>query len=137
MYSKKIPAEMKQIVLILNNCKNQEECLKKAYDIITNRYRGYRWATLTHFDNLFITDPERLWNKKILICTNLNHLLKITLIHTKFFTEADIQTKWTLIWFISLHQYLRVRVNGSKFINVDPWGKAYGVKFGGYSNGFH
>ena len=137
MYSKKLPVEIQQIVLILDSCKNQEECLKKAYDIVTKRYRGYRWATLTHFNNLFIHDPEKLWNKKTLICTNLNHLLKVILIHTKFFTKNDIRTKWTLIWLFSLHQYLRVKINGNKFINVDPWGKAYGVKFGDYSNGFH
>ncbi|MFC1608623.1 hypothetical protein ACFL2R_04240 [Patescibacteria group bacterium] len=137
MNSKNLPLEMQELISSLNNCKNQEECLKKAYDIITERYRGYRWATLTHFENLFTKDPEKLWNKRVLICTNLNHLLKTILIHTKFFTERDIQTKWTLIWLVSLHQYLRVKVNGNKYINVDPWGRTYGVKFGGYSNGFH
>lgn len=134
---KNLPQEMRAIVLILNKCKNKKECLKKAYKIITQRYRGYRWATLTHFSNIFIADPKKLWNKKILICTNLNHLLKIILVNTTFFNEDDIKTKWTLVWFISPHQYLRVKTGNNKYINVDIWGKAYGIKFGDYSNGFH
>ncbi|MDH4330582.1 MAG: hypothetical protein OEV93_03465 [Candidatus Moranbacteria bacterium] len=131
-----LPQEMQEIILELNKSTSKKECLKKAYDAMISRYRGHRWATITHLSNLFDYDPESLWNKKILICTNINHLMKILLINSKFFEEKDVEKKWTLIWFFSPHQYLRVHLENPGHINVDVWGKAYGVKFGEYSHGF-
>lgn len=131
-----LPLEMQGVIISLNNTKNKEECLKKAYAVMTSRYRGHRWATITHIGNLFITDPKKLWNKKILICTNFNHLMKILLINTKFFKERDVKKMWSTIWIFSPHQYLRVKISNLKYINIDIWGHAYGVKFGDYSHGF-
>ncbi|MBU2590291.1 MAG: hypothetical protein KJ939_01490 [Nanoarchaeota archaeon] len=38
--------------------------------------------------------------------------------------------------YISIHQYLKVKVN-SKYVIIDGWARIYGIKFGDYAHGFH
>lgn len=53
------------------------------------------------------------------------------------FTDDDIETRWTLLWFVSPHQYLRVRLDNEQWANVDVWANVYGIPFGDYAHGFH
>ncbi|MCK5021759.1 MAG: hypothetical protein KAR54_00730 [Candidatus Pacebacteria bacterium] len=133
-----LPEEMQKIIGELKQSKNKLDCLHKAYDALTAKHRGYRYATITHFSNLFIKNPNELWDKREkILCTNLNHLLKILLVGSGFFMDKDVKKKWTSVGYTSPHQYLRVKINDNQYINVDVWGKANGIEFGDYAHGFH
>lgn len=133
-----IPAGMQTAIKKFRRLKNKEECLRCAYDILAKKYRGKRWNTYTRFFKLFDTNLERIWNRGgFLHCTTLNYLLRILLVKSGFFKDEDLKLRWSMVWYISLHQYLKVRINPKRVINVDLWGKSYGIKFGDYSHGFH
>jgi hypothetical protein len=133
----KIPKSMQTTVNKLKKSKNKEDCLKKAYLIITKKYRGYRVRTYTHLWELFAYDLKDLWHRNgFLHCTNLNYLLRVLLIKSGFFKDSDVEPKWTLLYFFSPHQYLKVKVK-NKTINIGLWGKAFGIKYGDYAHGMH
>jgi hypothetical protein len=133
-----LPAAMEDAVANLKECKNQEDCLSIAYSLLTKKYFGARIKTYTHFFDLFIDDPNTLWQKNgFLHCTNSNHLLRILLLKSGFFRDEDISTLWTLIWYISPHQYLSIKMQDGRTINIDMWSKTYGVAFGNYAHGFN
>ncbi len=67
----------------------------------------------------------------------MNWLLKILLVGSGWFSEDDIRERWTLIWGISPHQYLTVRLKEGRVLHVDVWGRTYGVPFGDYAHGFN
>lgn len=111
--------------------------LQRAYEILDNRYWGQRWATLTRFPELFFTSETRLWPATgFMHCTNINRLLRSLLLASGYFREDDIRSRWTLIWFISPHQYLRVRAEG-RWIDIDVWARVFGIRFGDHAWGFH
>ncbi len=77
-----------------------------------------------------------LWNESgFMHCTNINYVLRTLLIKSGHFADDDIQIKWTIVWYISPHQYLRIKT-GDKYVNVDVWGYVYGIKYGEYAYGF-
>lgn len=128
---------MLKIISELKKSLDKKECLKKVYEILVTKYRGYRVKTYTKFFDVFKRDAGSLWNKNgFLHCTNINYLLRILLIKSDFFTENDIHLKWTQIWYISPHQYVQVHIDGA-WINVDIWGYTHGIKLGDYAHGFH
>ena len=117
---------------------SKEETLEATYELLTKKYRGYRIRTLTRLFDLFEDDITKLWSKNgFLHCTNMNYLMKIMLLGSGKFSEDDINFKWTTINFYSPHEYLQIRLDNSRWINIDMWGKAYGIKFGDYAHGFH
>jgi len=129
-----------QIVInkILKTAKNKEDCLKKAYAIITKKYQGSRLLTYLLLPKLITVNPNKLWNQSgFLHCTNFTYLVRILLVKSGFFTEEDIKLKWTTCFLVSPHQYLEVKLSKNKCINVDAWGHRYGVKLGNYSHGFN
>ncbi|MFH1191889.1 MAG: hypothetical protein V1655_00235 [bacterium] len=100
--------------------------------------RGYKFRTYLRWYEHFISDVDWLWEKSgFLHCTNFNYFLRILLVKSGFFQSEDIISTWTLLYGISPHQYLKIKINGQKFIAVDLWGKVYGIKFGDYAHGFH
>lgn len=132
-----LPEEMKMTINELSRSASQEECLKKAYAVMTARFHGLRGTTYFLFWRLFIKDAAKLWKQKgFMQCTNLNYLMRILLVKSGFFSEEDIELKWTAIWYFSPHQYLRIRLGG-KFVNIDIWGRHAGIEFGDYTHGFH
>lgn len=132
-----LPKDMQVVINKLKKSKNKEDCLKKAYDILSKKYRGYRVKTYTRFFDLFQSDLNKIWAKKdFLHCTTMNYLMRILLVKSGFFKDKDTKIKFSLVWYISPHQYLNVRLN-KKSVNIDLWGKAYGIKFGDYAHGFH
>ena len=112
--------------------------MRKTYSVLTKKYRGGRIKTYTRFFELFGFDAEKIWKKKgFLHCTNLNKLMRLLLARSGWFKEGDIRKKWTLIWYLSPHQYLRIRVGRDALVNIDLWGKPYGIQYGDYARGFH
>ena len=134
---KKLPSEIIDVVDDLRKSSSKEECLQKVYDLLGNKYQGARVQTYLKLPLAFKKDIYFFWNKKgFLHCTNMNYLARILLVKSGFFKEEDIILKWTLIWYISPHQYLKVKVAENKFINMDIWAKNYGINFGDYAKGF-
>lgn len=132
----KVPESMLSLIDELKESSSKEECLKKVYNVLTHKYRGYRVKTFTRFPEVFMTDINRLWGKSgFLHCSNINYIARVLLIKSELFTEKDIQQKVSFIWYISLHQYLRVNV-GERFINIDIWAHPYGTEYGNYAHGF-
>lgn len=107
------------------------------YSILVAKYQGYRIKTYTKLFDVFKRDIGTLWSKNgFLHCTNINYVMRTLLIKSDFFTEDDIHLRWTRIWYISPHQYLQIEVD-DKWINVDIWAYAHGIKFGDNAHGFH
>ena len=52
----KIPRQMHEAILQLRSCKDQQECLKKAHDIMTKKYRGHHFGTFLKFLKVFESD---------------------------------------------------------------------------------
>ena len=127
---KNIPDEMEEIIETLKKTTNQQECLKKAYEIITEKYYGGRIETYSHVFELLKFDISRIWGKTgFLHCTHQNQVLRILLIGSEKFEDDDIEFHWTSIWILSPHQYVTVRLENNKQIIVDCWGKTYGIKY--------
>jgi len=83
----KLPEEMEQTVKQLRNSVDKEDCLRKAYDIITNRYHGHRFVYIFKiFGALKNKTVNELWKHSgYLHCNFLNYLLRILLIKSGFF----------------------------------------------------
>jgi len=132
-----LPGEMQKIINEIKKSLNKEECLKMTYDILVAKYRGNRIKTYMKLFDVFKHYIDMLWSKNgFLHCTNINYVMRTLLIKSNFFKEDDIRLKWTLIWYVSPHQYLQVKVD-DKWINVDIWAYVYGIKFGDNAHGFH
>jgi len=133
-----LPQEIEIKIELLRQVNSQEECLQKAYELLIKKYHGNRLKTLTHFFELFSRSLEELWARDgFMHCTNLNWLLRTLLVRSGHFTEHDITAHWTLLWYVSPHQYLRVTMKDGRRVNVDTWAHTYGIPFGDYAHGFH
>jgi len=134
---KTLPTSLELEVQKLKQCENKEEVLNEAYDLLTKKYRGYRLKTITRIFDLFDINIGTMWSKNgFLHCTNMNYLMKILLLGSLKFSEDDIEFRWTLINYYSPHEYLRVRVKDNEWLDIDLWGKVYGIKFGTHAHGF-
>jgi len=130
---KKLPAGMEAVVSRLKKTKSKMQCLRLAYDLLVERFRGEKFYFLRKPSELFVTDLEKIWNTRTVInCTTANYLLRCLLIKSGKFSDKDIKSRWTLIWGISIHQYVKVDVDG-KIIDVDLWGHSNKIPFGEYA----
>jgi hypothetical protein len=143
LFSKKpipdeMPSSMQKVVNQLKRCRSREECARKAYDIVSTRFRAGKWSTYLRLFDLFRYDIDFVWNHKgFHHCTNLNYALRILLVKSGKFKEEDIIPKFTLVYYFHPHQYFKVNVGRGKIINVDVWGSYFGVPYGDYSLGFN
>jgi hypothetical protein len=132
-----LPEEMRKIVDDLKKFSGQDECLRGAYAILSEKYRGYRAKTYLRFFEIFTHDPKKLWQRNgFMHCTNINYLLRILLVGSGFFKEEDIRLKWTQVWFVSPHQYVQVKIGGN-WIDVDIWARPFEIKLGDHAHGWH
>lgn len=116
--------------------RNQRQALQIAYDIVTKHFKGKRFYTYLVIWKAFEKDPNCLWDRTgHMHCTHQNYLLRILLVRSGWFEESDIRLGHSLIWFISPHQYLKVRLDG-KWIALDPWNSTHGAALGQYASGF-
>lgn len=133
-----IPSEMEEVCSDLLKCKDQSEAVRRAYEIVTSRFAVSRLHTYLRLGALMDKNLHRVWHRtEYLHCTHLNHLMKVLLVHSGWFHSRDIRVRWTLIWGVSPHQYLRIRLNDGSNIAADPWGRTYGVPFGKYVSGWN
>lgn len=94
--------------------------------------------TYLRLHHLTIKDVNKLWRKNgFMHCTNVNYVMKFLLVKSGFFEESDIIQQWTQVWYISPHQYLKIRIKDNQFVNIDIWGKVYGINFGDFAKGFY
>jgi hypothetical protein len=130
--------EVDKAVRQIQRLSDKESALQKAYEIITTKYYGHRFKTLVKFPDIFSSGLDDLWNRSgFMHCTNQNYLLSLLLVKSGAFTEDDIKRKWTMLWGVSPHQYLKVKLNDNKIIDVDAWSAHCGIKFGDHAHGFH
>lgn len=132
------PLKIQQVIDGLKKTRTKQECLHKAYRLLTAKYHGNRLKTVTRFLELCPRSVDAVWARSgFLHCTNLNWLLRVLLVKSGHFTEEDIETCWTLLWYVSPHQYLRVKLDDGQQAKVDVWANVYGIGFGDYAHGFH
>ncbi len=125
-----------QAINHVSQSKSKKEALNTAFEIITSRYRGYRFSTYLLFWKAFQKDPNKLWQRTgFMHCTHQNFLLRVLLIKSGWFTEKDIRLGYSLVWYISPHQYLKIKID-KETIAADPWNHRFGVPLGYYAAGF-
>jgi hypothetical protein len=130
-----LPDGLRAEVNKLQKLETKQQVLDAAYGLLTQKYRGYRIKTVTRLPELFDVDIDHMWTKEgFLHCTNLNYLLKILLLGSGQFIEDDVTFVWTLIYFWSPHEYVHVQLE-DEWMDVDIWGKAYGIAFGDHARG--
>jgi hypothetical protein len=133
-----LPAGLQETVSRLRRARSRHECLRQAYAVLAEKYQGHSLETYTRLFDLFRHDPDSLWRRRGFIhCTGMNYLMRILLVKSGWFAEEDILRRWTLVWYLSPHQYLRVRLAPGSFMDIDIWGKAYGIALGDHAHGFH
>jgi hypothetical protein len=133
-----LPEGIAKVVEELKICRSQDECLSKAFEVLTSKYRGYKFKTYTKIWRVFETDLEKLWARSgFLHCHLMNYLLRILLVKSGWFRDEDLTLKISFIWYISIHQHLLVRMNDGRRIHADIWYAYYGKKLGDYAHGFH
>lgn len=124
-----IPASMMgKINEITKQAGSSEEFLKLAFNYLGGRYRSERLNTVKKFNYLFKPLNEVWQMSGYVPCTVSSYLLKIFLIKSGFFKEADIRRRHVFVNFI-WHQYLQVKVGG-KWINIDVGEKQRGLPLG-------
>lgn len=134
----KIPQGMQEAVAELQSLPSQEECLRRAYEIMTARFKGKRFKTVTRIPEIFSFNLEKFWNNPgFMLCHNMAWLLRILLVKSGHFKNEDLVGKWTQVWYISPHNYLKVKMRDGRVVNVDVWGANQGIKFGDYAHGIH
>jgi len=136
---KNIPEGMKKEILKLKKSKNKLSCLEKAYLVVAKRYYGSYLEAFWRFWKLFISNIFTIWNMKgkSMLCTHQNFVLRVLLVKSGCFKDSDIKIKWTMVGYISPHQYLMVHVGNGKWIYIDMWGSSKGIKFGDYARRLH
>lgn len=131
---KRLPKEIQIGCDALRNSPNQEIVLRRAYDLVSGRFRARRSRTYILIHKILSRDAERVWSRtNFLHCTHMNWILKILLVGSGWFKEADVSEHWAFVWYCSPHQYLRVRMHNGHEFAVDPWARTYGVPFGKYA----
>lgn len=130
-----LPVDMRLVVEHLDALPSQHECVRYAYALLTKKYRGRRIETFLRITDILNDDIHRIWAREgFLHCTNMNRVMCALLLNTQHFTRDDVGVKWTRLWFIFPHQYVRVKVN-DKWIAVDVWGFDHGIVLGDYAHG--
>ena len=130
----KLPSQMEEVVKRLKRLKSKKRVLEEAFNAVTFRFHGEKMAVITRFFNLFRKRANRLWKQPgVMHCTQQNYLLRIFLIKSGKFKEADIKQKLVMYKKISPHQYLQIRV-GNQWISADPWAvQGEGLPLGHYA----
>lgn len=128
--------DLQRAIKQVKQVSSKEEALKRAFALVVNRYRGYRFHTYLLFWKALETNPNKLWERTgFMHCTHQNFLLRTLLVKSGWFSEEDIHVGYSLIWYISPHQYLTVKVNNHT-VAADPWNYRFGASLGHFASGF-
>ncbi|MDD5253501.1 MAG: hypothetical protein PHG05_00145 [Candidatus Nanoarchaeia archaeon] len=135
----KVPAGMNVWIEELSKTKDQEECLYKAYDLVTTKWTGGKYKTYSRFNWLFVSNLDKIWHQKskYMYCMTFNYILRTLLVKSGCFDDKDIEQRISMVCIISPHQYLSVNLKNGGNVYIDAWARAYGVEFGDYTRGFY
>lgn len=129
---------MRELIGQMGRADSKAEALKIAYNELSSRYHGERIKTYSHIFSLLTHDINKLWKKKgFLHCNHINNLLITLLVGSGHFKKEDLKKRWTLVWYASPHQYMKVKLDNNTSVDVDIWGKNYGIPFGKHAYGFN
>jgi len=135
---KTLPKDVQKIVEKLKKTKTKMACLKIAYNEVGKKFHGEIFRVVTHFFHLYTGSFAKIWSKPgWLHCNTLNYLLRVLLVKSGKFKDSEIKVKWTMVYYISLHQYFRIKMDKNKYLNVDMWGRNHKIPLGAYSHGFY
>jgi hypothetical protein len=139
IFKQKLPTQtpeyFKKEFELLKACHTQEEALTKVYKIMTGRYKGRRiivWLTLYKM----LYPLKKVAKGGCYPCIVINYVTRLLLVKSGHFADNDITHKWSLVFFISPHQSLKVNLGSGKYTYLDIWSSSYGIKFGDYAKGF-
>lgn len=128
--------DIKHAIEHVRHASSKKDALERAFKLITKRHRGYRFRTYIFFWKILEANPNKLWQRTgFMHCTQQNFLLSVLLIKSGWFSEKDLQLGHSLVWYISPHQYLKVKINDT-VIAADPWNYRFGVSLGHFASGF-
>lgn len=120
----------------VKKAESKEDALKRAFETVTSRYKSFRFGTYLFFWKAWEKDPNRLWQRTgYMHCTQQNYLLRLLLIKSGWFGEEDIDLGYSLVGYISPHQYLKVYLD-KDILAADPWNAYFRVPLGSYAHGF-
>ena len=131
---------LKKAISRVKRASDLEDAMKTAaYEInkITEPSGGARFQTLPKIKRAFEKDPNILWSRKgYMHCTHQNYLVRILLVKSGWLKDKQITLGYSLIWYISPHQYLKIKLDKHKTIAIDPWNMNRGAKLGEYATVF-
>lgn len=132
-----LPESIERITQLVSQEKDKLSALKSAYNLVSEKFPGYRLGVFYNFWIIYYKDLHKLMKYNYLFCTQVNYILRNVLVKSGWYKDEDIQIKWTLISYIIPHQYLKIKIKDNKYISVDPWARRLGIKFGNYLYSFH
>ena len=106
--------------------KTREQTLRNIYKYVTKTYEGKeKKYKLANYPRLFLYNVNNLIKKRQFIACHIqNHVTKTLLINTSQFKESDIKRNWTITKFLTIHQYLVVKIKKAKY-KVDPFFRTF------------
>lgn len=129
--------ELKFMTDYLIKLGSREEVANEAYRVITTRYEDGKMAFTKFFDVLSTGWQDILSGTRLVNCTNQTNLLATLLVRSGKFTEDNVERRWSAIWGLVPHRYLSIKLDDSKFIELDPWAAKYGLPIGDHARGWH
>jgi len=122
------------IAQIEKESKTPYEFIKGCSEYILSTVHCGRAITLLKVHLAFERDTKKLLARRgFMHCHHLNHLMRLMLARSSFFSDTDIRLRRTFLNG-NVHQYLTVRVAG-QWYSVDLGGDHMGVPLGKYAWG--
>lgn len=129
---KELPKEFENAIKKIKlKSKDKENFARKIYGYLGKKFHGEPGRVWNDFSFLFVKKINKLWNRKLLHCHQLNYLYRISLIKSGLFKEKDIKIIHGFFMF-NMHQFLEVNIGRlkEKWVKVDLFAKTLGFKFG-------
>lgn len=132
----RLPRQLEEAIQQLERTsKNQYEYVRDCAEFILSANHCGRIKTLTRVDLAFERDLRELLKRRgFMHCHHLNHLMRVMLVRSRFFTDEHVRIRSSLVN-CTLHQYLQVRMSG-QWYDVDLGGDCMKVPLGRHAWGF-
>ncbi len=135
---KKIPKSMEKKIKEFAKDNNKGKFVKRCFDFLVSIHHGSRINMILKFVDLYRNNINYIWNHRgFFHCTTLNYILRIMLVKSNLFKDEDIELKISNTLYIAPHQYMKIKMDNGKFLNVDVWAYQFGIDFNDYGHGFH
>jgi hypothetical protein len=120
----------------LSKQKDNKYAVEQALEILAKKYKSKRFSTYIFFYKIFENNPNKLWTRTgFMHCNQQNFLLRLLLVKSGKVEDSEIKFGYSMIWYMSLHQYLKIKV-GDIYLAADPWNYSRGAALGKYASGF-